>query len=208
MTHIQGPWGIEMKAQTEAMAKVLYWAWRTSNDPAVKDDSVDAWWPMVGNNQPISRSEWMEMAEAALSFPTPPAAPVAEPVGDDRTEGFIAGYDEGLRQSKNEAGVITTDALEKAKVILKGVRRGALTPMNRVLAALDAVDNALSASPSPVDSRELIERLVKALEEIAASRRMNCHEMSDEERAEYWSALALRYRSIASKALAAKEQQP
>ena len=61
---------------------------------------------------------------------------------DDRTEGFIAGYDEGLRQSKNEACAITADALQKAKSVLTTIRRGALAPMGDVLAALNAIDAA------------------------------------------------------------------
>lgn len=67
---------------------------------------------------------------------------------DDRTEGFIAGYDEGLRQSKNEASIITADSLKQAQAVLKTIRRGALAPMGDVIAALTAVDHAIDAAPS------------------------------------------------------------
>lgn len=67
---------------------------------------------------------------------------------DDRTEGFIAGYDEGLRQSKHEASIVATDALKQAQAVLKTIRRGALAPMGEVIAALTAIDHALEAAPS------------------------------------------------------------
>lgn len=94
---------------------------------------------------PFAAWETIDLLLTPSKQPAPALAPAEKAGvgdGDDRTEGFIAGYDEGLRQSKLEAGIVTAEALEKAKAVLKTVRRGALASSVDVLAALDAIDSA------------------------------------------------------------------